>query len=121
MPRVIHFEIPAESPDRIQGFYSGVFGWKFTKWEGPVDYWLITTGKEGQPGIDGGMGRKQAPMGPCNTIDVPSLDEFVAKVERAGGAIVAPKMAIPGVGWLAYARDPEGNTFGMMQADAAAK
>jgi len=30
-------------------------------------------------------------------------------------------MAIPGVGWLAYCTDPEGNTFGIMQADTAAR
>jgi predicted enzyme related to lactoylglutathione lyase len=28
-----------------------------------------------------------------------------------------PKMAVPGVGWLAYAKDPEGTVFGMMQED----
>jgi uncharacterized protein len=30
-------------------------------------------------------------------------------------------MAIPGVGYLVYCQDTEGNTFGMMQADPAAK
>ena len=30
-------------------------------------------------------------------------------------------MAIPGIGWLAYCTDPEGNTFGVLQADEAAK
>jgi hypothetical protein len=30
-------------------------------------------------------------------------------------------MPIPGVGWLAYAKDTEGNIFGMMQRDPAAK
>jgi hypothetical protein len=29
-------------------------------------------------------------------------------------------MAITGVGWLAYAKDTEGNIFGMMQNDPAA-
>jgi len=32
-----------------------------------------------------------------------------------------PKMPIPGVGWLAYAKDTEGNIFGIMQPDANAK
>ena len=27
------------------------------------------------------------------------------------------KMAIPGVGWLVYVKDPEGNLLGMMQMD----
>jgi predicted enzyme related to lactoylglutathione lyase len=29
-------------------------------------------------------------------------------------------MPIPGVGWLAYGKDPEGNIFGVMEADSAA-
>jgi uncharacterized protein len=120
MPRPIHFEIPAESPERAIGFYEGVFGWTFSRWEGPQPYWLVATG-EG-PGIDGGL--IQRPTGPgagtVNTIDVPSVDEFTAKIEAAGGAVVVPKMPIPGVGWLVYARDTEGNVFGIMQNDASA-
>lgn len=30
-------------------------------------------------------------------------------------------MAIPGIGWLAYCTDPEGNTFGIMQNDPKAR
>jgi len=30
-------------------------------------------------------------------------------------------MPIPGVGWLAYVKDSEGNVFGMMQADSNAR
>jgi hypothetical protein len=30
-------------------------------------------------------------------------------------------MPVPGVGWLAYCKDTEGNIFGMMQADKSAK
>jgi len=56
-----------------------------------------------------------------NTIDVSSVDEFVKKVEKNGETIAVPKHAIPGVGWLAYFKDTEGNMFGMMQADQSAK
>jgi len=56
-----------------------------------------------------------------NTIDVPSCDEFVRKAEAAGGKVALPKMAVPGVGWLAYCLDPEGNTFGLMQRDPEAR
>jgi predicted enzyme related to lactoylglutathione lyase len=30
-------------------------------------------------------------------------------------------MAIPGVGWLAYAQDPAGNVFGVIEPDTKAK
>ena len=45
----------------------------------------------------------------------------LAKATSLGAVIAVPKMPIPGVGWLAYAKDPEGNIFGMMQPDPAAK
>ena len=38
MPRVIHFEIHAEDPERAVTFYQRVFGWTCTKWSGPVEY-----------------------------------------------------------------------------------
>jgi predicted enzyme related to lactoylglutathione lyase len=121
LPKVTHFEIAADDPDRLAKFYSDIFGWKFEKWEGPMDYWLITTGPDDEPGIHGGMERKQESSENMNMISVPAVDEFVAKIEENGGTIIRPKMAIPGVGWLAYFRDPDGNAFGIMQDDPSAR
>ena len=122
MPRPIHFEIPAENPQRAIGFYTNVFGWKFSKWEGPMDYWIISTGQAPEPGIDGGLMPRRDPNQPCvNTIGVSNLDEMVASVQSNGGSIAVPKMPVPGVGWLAYCKDTEGHIFGMMQMDPAAK
>jgi len=56
-----------------------------------------------------------------NTIEAPSVDEYTAKVETNGGKIVVPKMAIPGVGWLAYFTDPEGNIHGIHTPDPSAR
>jgi len=121
MPRVIHFELAVDDPERAIKFYSTVFGWKIDKWDGPVDYWLITTGEKEQPGIDGALQRRNNPgVHTINTIDVPSVDDFVAKITANGGQIMLPKMAIPGVGWLAYGQDTEGNIFGIMQEDTKA-
>lgn len=122
LPRVVHFEIDAEKPESLVKFYEKVFDWKMVKWEGPMDYWLITTGKEGEPGIDGGLGKRTEPEPKTiNTIDVPSIDEFTKRVQDNGGTIVIAKHAVPRVGWLAYFKDPEGNMFGMMQSDESAK
>jgi predicted enzyme related to lactoylglutathione lyase len=118
MPRVIHFEIPADNPDRAAAFYGQVFGWKFQKWEGPMPYWLITTGAEGQPGINGGLLARTHPGATTvNTVDVASVDASVKAIEARAGKTVVPKMPIPGIGWLAYCVDPEGNTFGILQVD----
>jgi predicted enzyme related to lactoylglutathione lyase len=119
MPRPIHFEIPADQPERAERFYKDVFGWKFTKWEGPHEYWMIDTGSDG-PGINGGMLRRMPGSVTTNTMGVGSVDETVRNVVANGGAVAVPKMAIPGVGWLAYCTDPEGNIFGLMQDDPKA-
>jgi predicted enzyme related to lactoylglutathione lyase len=120
MLRVIHFEINADQPERAVKFYSDVFGWKIEKWEGPMDYWLVYTG-EG-PGIDGGLMKRMSPSSTTiNTVGVPSVDEYLAKIERSGGKAVMPKTAIPGIGWFAYCQDTEGNVFGIMQEDSSAR
>lgn len=127
MNRVIHFELGVDNPERAIGFYAKVFGWKVDQWGGPESYWLVTTGQEGEPGIDGGMMRNEfmrrtgIERAAVNTIGVASVDEFVQKIVRAGGKIIIPKNAIPGVGWQAYCEDTEGNVFGIHQTDPEAK
>jgi len=122
MPRVVHFEISASKPERAIKFYEKVFGWKIVKWEGPIEYWLITTGRKDEPGIDGGLAKRtEAEASTVNTIDVPDIDDFIKKIEKHGGTIATSKHAIPGVGWLAYVKDTEGNLFGIMQDDPKAK
>jgi hypothetical protein len=121
MSRVIHFELAADDPERAIAFYENVFGWQIKKWEGPVEYWLITTGPADEPGIDGGLARRADPtVSTENTVGVDSLDDALAGVEANGGKIVRPKQAVPGVGWMAYCQDTEGNTFGIMQEDPSA-
>ena len=121
MARVIHFELAADDPERATEFYQNVFGWQIQKWDGPQDYWLATTGAPGTPGIDGAIMRRDPGMpAVVNTIDVESLDNMIATVTANGGTVVAPKMTIPHVGYFAYCKDTEGNTFGMMQSDLSA-
>ena len=92
-----------------------------------MPYWLVITGPDGQPGINGGLVLRrgeidgQAVIAYVCTVDVVSLDESVETATANGGSIALPKMAVPGVGWLAYCKDTEGNIFGLMQADEKAK
>ncbi len=120
MPRVTHFEIEADKPEQLSEFYEKVFGWKFEKWAGPMDYWMIMTG-ENEPGIDGGLLKRTETSQPVNTIGVSSIDEYLKKIEENKGTIIVPKKAIPGVGWTALFKDIEGNTFGLMEEDPTAK
>lgn len=122
MPRVIHFEISADNPEALAEFYRSVFEWRVEKWDGPIDYWLIRTGEEEEPGIDGAIMQRQDPSArTIVTVDVPSVTEFVQKVEASGGTAVMPRTAVPGVGYMVYCSDPQGNVFGMMEDDPTAE
>jgi predicted enzyme related to lactoylglutathione lyase len=121
MPRVIHFEINADNPERAMKFYRKVFDWKIKKWEGPADYWLVTTGEDKQPGINGAIMHRMGKGTIYNTIDVPSVDKFLKKIVEAGGKAVQKKTAVPGVGYMAYCADTEGNIFGIMEEDTSAR
>src|SRR4030095_2443822 len=120
MSRVIHFEIHASNPERAIAFYQKVFGWTFQKWEGPMPYWLVTTGQEGDPGINGGLLARQggepvdgqAVNAYVCTVGVDQIDASIATAQSNGATVAVPKMAVPGVGWLAYFKDQEGNNFG---------
>jgi uncharacterized protein len=130
MPRPVHFEIHADNPDRAIAFYQKVLGWTFQKFEGgPMPYWLVTTGPDSVPGINGGLhpriGPKpvegQAVIAYVCTVGVDSVDAYTAKATAAGAKVCVPKMPIPGIGWLVYVTDTEGNIFGMMQNDPGAR
>lgn len=136
MNRVVHFEIHAADPERAAGFYRQVFGWEINEWlipgvEMPDEnrYWLVGTGADNEPGINGGLMIRRGPAPeegqPVNafvcTIGVSSVDKYSGNVSNAGGTVTVPKMPIPGVGWLAYCKDTEGNIFGVMENDENAQ
>ncbi|MFH1569411.1 MAG: VOC family protein [Gemmatimonadota bacterium] len=121
MPRVVHFELCADDPERAAAFYGSVFGWEVRKWEGDSDYWLVLTGEDEEPGINGGLVHRQDSLaGSANIIDVPSLDGALMRIQDAGGTVVFSRRTIPGVGHLAWCRDTEGNAFGIMERDDTA-
>ena len=121
MARVVHFEIHADDPERAIDFYESALGWEFTKWDGPGEYWLIKTGSQNEPGINGGLMRRQGPLSGDEvnafvcTVQVESIEDTASKVEEGGGTVSIPKFSVPGVGWVAYFKDTEGNTFGALE------
>lgn len=121
MPRPIHFELAVDDPERAAKFYADAFGWTAERWGGEQDYWLITTGQEGETGIDGAFARRSdQPVPWVNVIGVASVDDACAQVQAAGGTVTQPKAPIPGVGYAAYCTDTEGNPFGVYQNDPTA-
>lgn len=120
---IVHFEIPADDVARALAFYQKVFGWKTKRFPMPPggpEYYGVTTRKEGEPGINGGLMKRNMPGQPfASYVAVKSIDDFLGKIQANGGSLVMPKQEIaPGMGWIAWFRDPEGNMMGLHQAPA---
>jgi uncharacterized protein len=136
MPTIVHFEIPADDVERSSKFYSDLFGWKIEKWPGMdsdggggggssnMEYWVITTTDEkgNKALIGGGMTKRQKPHEQItNFIDVKSVEEYSSKIEKLGGKVVVPKMAVPEMGYFAVCHDTENNSFGIWESNESAK
>jgi uncharacterized protein len=134
MLRPVHFEIHASDPAAVRAFYEALFGWRFQQW-GDNPYWIVITGDgdpmagtpHSTPGVDGGLlprrgeapGEAQPVNGFVMTIEVPDCDAYVDRAVTAGGSIALPADDMPGIGRLAYVKDPDGNLFGMLQGETA--
>jgi uncharacterized protein len=128
MNKVVHFEIPSEDRERAKKFYATVFDWQTQDMPyqdagraqaytaaitAPVDenYMLKEPGA-----INGGITEKdEAIKAPVVTIEVPSIDAHIPKIEAAGGKLVTPKGEVPDMGYYAYFKDSEGNTMGLWE------
>jgi predicted enzyme related to lactoylglutathione lyase len=130
MSRVVHFEIQAVDLERAKAFYAAVFGWSFEDYIAVTGspYWGVTTGPEGELGINGGLlprpgqapGPEQGSNGFVCTVGVGDYDETERLILQAGGQVALPKAALPGMAWQGYYLDTEGNTFGVHQPDPEA-
>jgi predicted enzyme related to lactoylglutathione lyase len=127
---IVHFEIPADQPERAVKFYRELFGWEINRFEGSSDgregfeYWMVKTvptdekGQPTRPGVNGGLMRRMAPgQPPVNYIAVESVDEFTRRAEGLGAKVCMPKQPVPGMGWFAQLNDTEGNVFAIWELD----
>lgn len=127
MDKVVHFEIPVDDLERAKKFYGSIFGWGIQDW--PMPGGIVYTGirtvavdeetympKE-SGAINGGMTMrsKEVPT-PVITINVSSIDEYIKKIEAAGGKAVMPKGEVPDMGYYAYFTDSEGNIVGLWES-----
>ena len=109
--RIIHFEITADDPERAAAFYRETFGWSITTWDGPANYWLVSTG-EGL-GVDGAIMGRTFEQAVINTVQVEgSLEDAVARVRKARGAQLDEIHSIPGVGRFTTSRTPRATSSG---------
>ena len=121
MDKVVHFELPAENMERAKKFYSSVFGWSIST--NDPQYFLVSTTKttgQGMPlepgAINGGIMKKtEKAQTPMIVIEVPSIDSYLKKIEKAGGKLVRPKVNIHDMLYYARIADSEGNIVGIVE------
>lgn len=127
MGAVRTFEIHTGDQPASAAFYAAAFGWQFVEHTfGEVTYWEIVTGAEG--GAAGRMIRRMGPkpeagapvMGAVITVDVSDIDAAMTAGLGAGGETALEKFALPGIGWIGYLKDPDGNVLGLFQPDGDA-
>jgi predicted enzyme related to lactoylglutathione lyase len=118
---IVWFEIPADNIERAKSFYGALFGWKIEKFPGGMEYWHIDTGGD-DASPDGGMMERKQPQQPItNYINVASVNEAAARVQKLGGKVCMPKTAVPQMGYFAICTDTENNTFALWERDEKAK
>ena len=132
----MHFEVPSDDTERTKKFYIDLFGWKIEKWPGtndrqltsaatgqPMEYWMVTTTDDkGNKALGGGIMKRQMPeQQVTNYINVKSVDEYSSKVKLLGGKVVAPKKAVPGMGYFVLCLDTENNSFAIWESNESAK
>src|ERR1700694_2687883 len=100
MPRIIHFELFADSVDRAVRFYTKVFDWNLKQDEtAPAEYWLATP-KEKEPSVTAGITERTYPEdSTVITYEVTSVDGFAQRIIDAGGKVYSEEPTIlPGIG-----------------------
>ena len=125
MDRVCHFEVPYSDKQRMESFYSKVFGWQFMPVPGDVPYTFVITTEVDQnfmPKSAGGVNGGSYPRGegggsksPVVVIEVASCTERAQQAVEAGGTIVIAPNEIGGMGIYAQVKDPEDNIIGLWQ------
>ena len=123
MDKVVHFHIPVDNMARAKKFYKNIFGWEIKETGMGMDYQLVTTtptDEEGMPkepgAINGALYKRERPEEPPSiVINVPSIDEYLNKVKKAGGKVIWQKEAVGDFGLYAQISDTEGNVIGLWQ------
>jgi uncharacterized protein len=116
---VVHFEVFGKDGDKLQSFYSDLFGWEINS-DNPMNYGLVQ--REGNTNADGvgiGGGIATGPEGyeghVTFYVEVPDVEETLAKAESQGGTrMMGPEEVMTGL-VIGLFTDPEGHTIGVIQ------
>jgi uncharacterized protein len=117
---VVHFEVIGKDGAKLQSYYGELFGWKADA-DNPMNYGLVqredNQSSEGI-GIAGGIG--QGPDGyeghVTFYVEVPDVEEALAKAESLGGKrMMGPETIMESI-VLGHFTDPEGHLIGVIKS-----
>jgi len=109
---ICHLEIPAPDLAKAKAFYTEVFGWETSEPPGMEGHYLMFKDHQG---IGGGFDPSIEPtdQGANIVLWVEDIEATLKRINDAGGATITEKSAIPGHGFFANFRDPNGNRLGI--------
>jgi len=116
---VVHFEVIGKDAEKLQSYYSELFGWEIDA-DNPLGYGTVAregnTNEDGA-GIGGGVATGPSPDYPGHVtfyVEVPDVEAALARAEDLGGTRVFGPGAVPGTEVeLGQFTDPEGHLIGL--------
>ena len=120
---VVHFEVFGKDGDKLQSFYSDLFGWEIDS-DNPMNYGVVQRDDNLAPdgtGIGGGVGQSPegAPGHVTFYIGVPDIEAALAKAESLGGSRVIGPMDVMDRLTIGLFNDPEGHMIGLVTGQPA--
>jgi predicted enzyme related to lactoylglutathione lyase len=117
---VVHFEVIGTDGDKLQKYYSELFGWEIDA-DNPMKYGMVAReGNVSSPdgvGIGGGIGGGPPGYGGHVTfyVAVPDVEAALAKAESLGGTRIMGPENIMDMVELGQFSDPEGHVIGVVK------
>ena len=116
---VVHFEVIGRDGQKLQSYYSELFGWEIDA-NNPMNYGIVA--REGNTnadgvGIGGGIGPGPEGYGSHVTfyVEVPDVEASLAQAESLSGTrVMGPASPMEGLE-LGLFTDPEGNLIGVVR------
>ncbi len=117
---VVHFEIGCKDLEKTRKFYGELLGWEYAP--GAPNMAMIANigghAEKKTDGIGGHINCLGHPPHQYVTIYamVDNIEATLDKVNKLGGSTLIPKQEVPGMGWFAWFKDPEGNCLGLWKS-----
>lgn len=116
---VVHFEIVGRDAEKLQRYYSDLFGWEIDS-DNPMSYGIVQReGNVSPEGIGIGGGVAAGPEGYSGHVTfyvgVPDVEAALAEAERLGGSrVMGPERVMEQVE-IGLFSDPEGHMIGVVK------